>query len=238
MACPGVEQQPYIQLINEAFVLAGASSAGNPLSAADVLLGISVLNQVLGIWSGLNQFLFYEDVFDFLIEISLENYRLGTISSAEIKTNPFQTITSLNYRIGGVDYGCQFTPWKSYNLIPQKNIEAYPTNYTYQYYGTYTLLRIFPKPPIGTIIKVTGKQILLDASLFTSSTAIPPHARTALIYFMAKMLLQLGKGVKTSGFDNDFTFYFNMFCASNKQSNEYEVFPPFLSSKTSAKGAW
>lgn len=231
MTCPTVTNR-FVEIINDALVLAGKLTPGQVATAGDMSFSLRLLNNIQGLWSGQTQYLFYVNtVFHTVIESKLV-YTISTDTSSDIVANAFEDISSLNYSVGEIDYGCQYLPLKAFNLIPIKNIVAYPTNWTYETFGTYTQLRIYPQPQVDMVLRINGKQILSDVGLFDSSAVIAPFGILPLTYTLAKHMINFGRGNAQPNFYTTCDRIMSEFISANRQDPSYEISPPFGSSKS------
>lgn len=230
MACDSSFPNVVLEWANYSYQLAG-SPQRSVISGPDAALAKFLLNSILGKWGADNRYIFFNNKTEFVITTDLANkqeFTIGPSTIFDVQANPYNDILSLYYNSGGIDYQMKYMPLKSYDAINFKNIGAYPVYYTFEAQKDFTLLKIFPFPTEGMIIKINGKQRLSDVTYFQSITEIPDYSVLYLIYELAFQLSNFKGWTPQPNFMTAYNDLHRTFMAANKLDVQNELVPAFL----------
>jgi len=203
------------------------------LEGVDVRLAERLINEVLAQWSSANITIFFNATIVFDAGTNSDTYIIGSSYSALednevlVNKNPFNTIRSAFFRLSNLDYPIKYLEPKQFDGIPLKRIGGYPQYYTYEVQQDYTIVRFYPFPQYGMVMKLKGKQKLSDVTLFETNVPIPKYAFLPLKYCLANELINSTGGNPQPNFYNDLNKHMARLMRSNKQDVTYEYNLPF-----------
>ncbi len=230
MACESNFPNTVLEWVSYAYQLAGSPQRA-VIFGPDAQLAKFLLNSILDVWSGDNRNIFFNNQTLFTITTALTNKQFFTIGPSaiyDVQDNAYNDILSVYYNAGGIDYQIKYMPLKSYDAINFKNIGAYPVYYDFEAHKDYTVLKIFPFPTEGMIIKVNGKQRLSNVTYFQTNTEVANYGVLFLIYELARQLSNFKGWTPQPDFKQTYIDLQRKFVASNKQDLQYELVPAFL----------
>lgn len=208
---------PMLELINDAFELAGVATNGT-LSAVQSKKGIRGLNMILDSMGNAPMYIPYQFNMEIVATGAIE-YIIGTAGDEThpltIETNVPLDINTLTYNIGGATYVCRYMTPQAFDSIGIKNTQGLAQRYTFELRDTYTILRLYPVLQAGAVMNLTGKKRLNHVEYFTSADQLPQKLQMFFLYMLSSHLLALGFGKKNDRFDENFNLYTDIALDSN-----------------------
>ena len=182
-------------LLRQSLRIAGVTASGELPSTAEESDALITLNDLLFTWS-LDGLTNYESthitvpVNSLTVPINMPTPHTTTLDSLSTvpSVDPALLVQKATYRQGGIDYELKIISQADYEDISDKTISTVPqVIYINKRTGALQLY-LYPVPPIGTEIRLTGILPLRTFATVSSSLEYPTGYETALRYNLAVML--------------------------------------------------